>query len=454
MKKVLLIISFFCIKQLNAQLCFTPADSFAVDTNTLWVNAADFNKDGKMDLVTANYLQGSLSILLGTGTGSFSPATIISDGETPNQVINADVNGDGNTDLITIGSVGNYQLSILLGTGTGSFGAPTTFGVPHNTTYLYPAAIVSGDFNGDSKPDLAMANNNTNNVSVLLNNGSGIFNLPVTILAADSGTSTIITADFNGDGKLDLVAANYFAHNISVYLGTGTGSFSAATYFPVAYQPGYLISNDFNQDGKLDIAIPNLGANTISILLGTGTGSFNPVNVLTVIGIHQTITAADFDGDGKIDLATDNLGSKNISVILGDGTGGFGAATDFFVGTHPDCILSADFNGDGKPDIAESKFKSKNVSVLLNCSITGIDTYSNKQDVFVYPNPTSDFFTIETNTLENQLIDLYDVNGRHVLNKTISGKTPVDVKNLDNGVYNLIIKNSSTIFNKKLVIVR
>src|SRR5205823_2913221 len=131
------------------------------------------NGDGKLDLAVANNSDNTVSILLGTGTGSSGAKTDFGTGIAPRSVAAGDFNGDGKLDLAVANNVDN-TVSILLGTGTGSFGAKTDFG-----TGSSPRSVAVGHFNGDGKLDLAVANQGSNTVSVLLNNtpivSSGVF---------------------------------------------------------------------------------------------------------------------------------------------------------------------------------------------------------------------------------------------------------------------------------------
>jgi hypothetical protein len=455
MKKLLPIILLAFINQTYGQLCYSPVDSFAVGNNPLSITSADFNGDGKADLATANGGSFNLSILLGTGTGSFSPATNFNSSSQPSAIISADFNGDGKIDLLTTNLGNNYVLSVLFGVGNGTFGSPTIYMIPDGTTgsYLYPTSVTSGDFNGDSKPDLAMANMSINSVSVILNDGTGGFGGNVLILPADSGAQGIITGDFNGDSKLDLAATNYFSHTVSIFMGTGTGNFSSATNFSIGYQPFNLTMGDFNSDGKTDLAVANYSGSSISVLLGTGTGSFTVTN-FPAIGGHESITTADFDGDGKLDFATNNWNLNNISVLLGSGMGSFGASINFPVCTGPSSMLNTDFDGNGKIDLAIANQGSNNVGILLNCTVTSIANFNTNQKISFYPNPTSDQFLIDANTSGKLTANLFDINGRHVLSKTISNKSTMDVSNLDEGIYTLTLKTAEEIINKKLIIVR
>ncbi|NCR02364.1 MAG: VCBS repeat-containing protein, partial [Microcystis aeruginosa L211-101] len=186
-----------------------------------------------------------------------------------------------------------------------------------------------------------------------------------TNFSAGSGLYSVTVGDFNGDGKSDLAVANRDGNNVSVLLGTGTGSFGPATNFTVGNSPASVTVGDFNGDGKSDLAVANNSSNNVSVLLGTGTGSFGPATNFTVGSGPFSVTVGDFNGDGKSDLAVANLLTNNVSVLLGTGTGSFGPATNFTVGSGPLSVTVGDFNGDGKSDLATANNSSNNVSVLL-----------------------------------------------------------------------------------------
>lgn len=182
-----------------------------------------------------------------------------------------DFNGDGRQDLVAA-NAGYGSVSVLLGTGTGTFGPPTTFGVA-----IDPSSVAIGDFNQDGRQDVAVTNDYSNNVSILLGTGTGGFGA-ATNFPAGMCPSSVKIGDFNGDGKQDLVITNRCSvgSNVSVLLGTSTGSFGAATNFPAGIAAFSVAVGDFNADGKQDLATANLDSDNAWVLLGTGTGSFGP----------------------------------------------------------------------------------------------------------------------------------------------------------------------------------
>lgn len=273
----------------------------------------------------------------------------------PYSICTADFNGDGKPDLATGNQSGmaSSKISILLGNGIGGFNSPLSFTVTEGRII----SLTSADFNGDGNADLALANYDTNFVSVFLGNGTGGFGPPTNLIIGVSGSdwpAFLTNADFNMDGKVDLAVAVVSATSwVSVFLGNGNGTFGTITNFTIGTGASEIISGDFNNDTKVDLATANWYSNTVSVLLGNGTGSFQAVINATASGA-SSLCSKDFNGDGKPDIATVN-GTTNISVLLGTGTGSFGAATLFGAGIGTRSIISADFNLDCKADLAVAK---------------------------------------------------------------------------------------------------
>jgi hypothetical protein len=181
--------------------------------------------------------------------------------------------------------------------------------------------------------------------------------------------------DFNGDGKQDLAVANAGSNNVSILLGDGAGNFSAPTNFDAGTSPRSVAVGDFNGDGKQDLAVANAGSNNVSILLGDGTGNFNAATSFGAGAFPLFVAVGDFNGDGKQDLATANSNSNNVSILLGDGAGNFSAATNFDAGSSPRSVAIGDFNDDGQQDLAMANRLSNNVSILLRvCAPTPTPT--------------------------------------------------------------------------------
>jgi len=332
--------------------------------------AADFNGDGKLDLAIANSGDGTVGILQGNGNGTFTTQPNLSTGagSIPQLPIAGDFNGDGKLDL-AVANFATNNVSIFLGNGNGTFQTSVSYAVGTG-----PSSLVTGDFNRDGKLDLATANQTDHTVSVLLGKGDGTFQTHVDYAAVPDAAATkdaagLALGDFNRDGKLDLVVANPGNNTVSVLLGSGDGTFQA----PVAYATGNHPINfgvaDLNGDGNLDLAVANLNDNTVSILLGNGDGTFKAqVSYPTTSGSVSGPTAmatGDFNGDGKVDLAITNGGDNTVSILLGKGDGTLQAPLEFATGNVAAGVAAGDFNGDGRLDVEVADLNANTVSIML-----------------------------------------------------------------------------------------
>jgi hypothetical protein len=336
------------------------------------VATADFNNDGKADVVVANYTSvspPSVSVFLGTGTGTLGTATNYTVAANPIAVAVGDFNGDGYTDIAVASYSPSGVISILLGNGSGGFAAAVSYTAGVGTQ---PEAIAVGDFNGDGYADLAIANNGSANISILLGTGTGTFGTGTTY-SVGPFPGGIVTGDFNGDGVADLAVANFGnannASSISVLLGAGGGLFASSVNYQTGGTGTYSVAlGDFNGDGILDLATPNYSSNNVSVLLGTGTGTFGTAAQFAVGTSPTYIAVGDFNGDGKPDIATTNDVNDNVNILPGNGSGGFAAAISNGDGGGASVgrgLAVADFNGDGLSDLVVSNYSGSTESILL-----------------------------------------------------------------------------------------
>ena len=293
---------------------FTAGANLTTGSFPFAVAVGDFNRDGKQDLVVTNFSSNNVSIFLGNGTGGFAPAVNFGTGTGPISVAVGDFNGDGEEDIVTANDGGG--VSIVLGNGAGSFGTATSFAAGTE-----PSSVAVGDFNGDGKQDLAVANFGATTVSILLGNGAGSFGAATNFAAASSvGTISLVVGDFNGDGKQDLAVADFNPpFTVSILLGNGAGSFGAPTDFGAGNRPEWVAAGDFNGDGKQDLVIANNdGSGNVLILSGNGDGTFIAERYLRGDNVPFAVAVGDFNGDGMQDLAVANNASNNVSILLRD----------------------------------------------------------------------------------------------------------------------------------------
>ena len=245
-----------------------------------------------------------------------------------------------------------------------SFASPTSYAVGSNP---YDGAL--GDFNGDGKPDLAVANNSTSNISVLLGNGDGTFGSKTDYDVGQPDYGVVIT-DLNSDGKLDIVAETSFSltEGVSVLLGNGDGTFQTRVdyLFSGLAQPKSIQASDFNNDTKPDIVVIN--GSGASVLLGNGDGTLQPPVSYGSSNFATSVAVGDFDADGKSDLAVSSYGSGSnavVSIMLGNGDGTFLSSVNYSSAPSPFSIVKGDFNGDSKLDLATANIQVDSVSILL-----------------------------------------------------------------------------------------
>ena len=250
-----------------------------------------------------------------------------------------------------------------------------------------PYSICAADFDGDAKPDMAVANWGSNNVAILKNNGNGTFSAAVYY---DTGLNavSVISADFDRDGHLDLAVANENSDNVSILRNNGDGTFASAVSYGTGSHPYSVSSADFDGDGDLDLAVANYNSNTVSILKNNGNGKFAAaINYASGDG-SISIVSADFDGDGDVDLAAANAHSDDVSILKNNGNGTFAAPVSYGAGPGPYSIFAADLDGDADSDLAVANFHADYISVLRN---NGDGTFAAKVDYSVGSYPLSVF---------------------------------------------------------------
>ncbi|MGH2650907.1 MAG: FG-GAP repeat domain-containing protein, partial [Actinomycetota bacterium] len=298
---------------------------FLTGPNSSYVAPGDFNEDGIIDLAVTNVDRNlgspnsSLAVLIGTGSRAYAPRVLYTIGGGAVGIVARDFNGDGITDLAVTKLFSN-NISVLLGQGSagvgdGSFGAPVTY-----ATGPGPFELVSADFNGDGIFDLATALNGTNAISVLPGLGSGgvgngAFGPHTTFPINNLGTG-LATGDFNHDGIADLVATEYTSGSVGVLLGTGApiigaGSFSPASHYGAGVQPYHIGIADFNEDGDPDLAVANTGGGGVQVLLGLPNGTFVFQTSLNT-GNTSAAGIGDLNGDGILDIVTGTVTGNNV----------------------------------------------------------------------------------------------------------------------------------------------
>ncbi len=339
------------------------------------VVAADFNNDGILDLAVGNQTSSSITIFFGDGSGGFtsSPEQDIFPEVAVFALVAGDFNNDGNIDLaFTDGS--NPFVFVFEGDGMGDFFPFFSTPVPSGAS---PASLTVGDFNGDGNLDIAFSN-----TTLLLGDGQGNF-APAPSVGVQNGTAGaafVVSGDFNSDGLPDIAVVNQTNNNLSIFLNNGAGGFTAASGspYPTGAAPQGLAVGDFNLDGKLDLVTANSTDGTVSVFLGDGAGGFSAAAGSPFTAVDANfVLAADINGDGFPDIVS--LGSGgSVTILLGNGAGGFTPSPGGIIsgGNGPFSAVAADFNGDGLTDLALSDYVGNNLTVLLGAPAPTQNTLS------------------------------------------------------------------------------
>jgi len=317
----------------NGDGTFQPPVHYTV-SDPLGVAVGDLNGDGKLDLAVTNFnglattFGGGVSILFGNGDGTFKPPVFYNTGKNPTAVAIGDLNGDGKPDLV-VTDIKSGNISVLLNNGVGTFGAPVQF-----ASGPFPNSVAIADVNRDGPNDVVVTNYcdvtapgqsaagcstgtfSPNTISVLLGNGDGSFQNPVTY-GAGVGPYQLALGDLNADGWPDAVVTDNLGTTVSVLLNNGDGTFHAPISYLVGHIPVWVVIADFNGDGKPDL-VATTRDDTLVELVGNGDGAFgsaiNYFSGTTFLGV----VATDLNGDSRLDLVA-GTGQFTVGAFLNAG---------------------------------------------------------------------------------------------------------------------------------------
>ena len=306
---------------------FRNNGTFPTGTNPVSNATADLNGDGHLDLLFTNYISDNVSVLLGDGDGGFTAAAPVAVGNGPREIVVGKLDGDADFDFINANYSGN-SVTVLLNNGSATFAPATGSPVAVGTV---PREVAVGDLDGDGDRDFVAGNYQSNNLSVMLNDGSGTFTQAAgSPIAVGTRPVGVVLGQFDGDDDLDIAVANNSNNSVSILLNNGSAGFAPASGSPVTVGAGPrgLARGDLDGDGDTDLAVANFGANTLSILLNDGSAGFSPAGGSPLVTGNNPYNVAigDLDGDGDLDIAVSNSGSSSVSVFINNGSAGFTTA--------------------------------------------------------------------------------------------------------------------------------
>ncbi|MBL0164791.1 MAG: VCBS repeat-containing protein [Xanthomonadales bacterium] len=362
------------------------------------VDSADFNGDGKIDVVVANLSLNSLSVLVNQTPApravlNFSSRNALLGGNAPFMASGVDLNGDGTVDVVLSNPADGTVSTLVNSTG---FGARESQFLPRQSFSVGPNPhhLVASDFNNDGRNDLAVANRGDDSISILENDsgpgGSKLAFLAESRFASNQMPFSMVGADLNSDGKTDLAVVNATSNTFSVLTNTsipGTPGiqFTSPMAFATGAYPTSIATCNFAGSERLDVVVANRDENTVSIYINvTSLGALIPAfsqKSSSDVGTGPAVVAAsDINGDGKCDIVSLNLsefGSTTVSVLLNNTVVGspiptFAEHWDAYVNASMGAFLVLrDMDGNGKPDILISNPGNNTITLLANSTNAG-----------------------------------------------------------------------------------
>ncbi len=287
---------------------------------------ADFNGDGLDDFAGTDFEGSLVWVYNGDGSEQFASAGNLPVGITPQSIIAADINNDGFPDLAAAITLAN-AISIKINRGDGSFYNV----INYIASGLYPYDVSAADLDGDGDKDLIVVNSRW--VETFINTGGGSF-VYMGNYSANTGAVAIIAADLDNDTDPDVAVANYGADNVTVFINDGAGGFTKAGDFVTGDGPYDLCAIDADGDGDLDLATADSDAGSVTVLSNNGSGIFSTSGTYAVGTNCGSICAIDVDSDGNVDLAASVAASNDLVILMNNGSGGFGQKNTYSTGAY------------------------------------------------------------------------------------------------------------------------
>lgn len=354
------------------------AGSWSVDGNTLnWFPSSAFLPGEKVrvnlhrDIMgTSGSLSGgyyfSFTVASGAATPEFSDGDVFTASIIPYFIHGGDLDEDGRPDL-AVPNEGTDDVSVFLNdSGFGEFDARSDYGVGQK-----PSSIFGEDFNDDGYQDLATADIQGSTVTVLINNGDGTYAPGVTYTTDQHDCRQVHGADFDGDLIVDLVATSHSFSSgegqIFIYFGFGNGTFGIGLSYEDLPDGSFTVeAEDVNGDGHCDIAVGGRESDLLTVLLNTGGGWFTTAGSYNAGNGPWDCDANDMDGDGDVDMVLVDSFSNRFSLLRNDGNGAFNQIVSRPTSPFPLGVHVADLDGDGDSDVISSNFSGGNAQVFLN----------------------------------------------------------------------------------------
>lgn len=422
------------------------------------VHSADVDGDGDMDILSASSLDKKIAWYENLDSqGSFGVQKIIStSANDPEFVFAADLDGDNDMDVLSVSSNDDKVTWFENINGLGAFGPQQL--ISENVDN--PSSVFTADIDNDGDNDVLTSSRNDNKIAWYENiDGQGNLGVQQIITTSADFATFVIAADIDNDGDVDVLSSSAFDDKIAWYENTdGLGTFGVQQIISTSADFALFVDvADFDGDGDIDVLSASLGADKIAWYENTdGLGNFGAEQIITVDAISVRVAyAADIDGDGDMDVVSGSDGDRKVAWYENtDGLGAFGIQQVISVtsGNGLWSIYPADINGDGMQDVISSTYFDDKIIWYENQEVLSVNGYSD--DLFLlFPNPTKGKINIISKS-SIQSISILDINGRLVgsqkLNE-LSVEYKLDVNKLNSGIYFLEIQSGELKAIKKFI---
>tara|TARA_R110000851_G_scaffold316446_1_gene479596 strand:- start:108894 stop:110270 length:1377 start_codon:yes stop_codon:yes gene_type:complete len=447
---ILLLLSLDSTAQFGLQrVISTQADGSRI------ICAADLDGDTKIDVLSANKFGGNLTWYKNMdGLGNFGPQNTIAFLNDTIHVNTADLDGDGDMDVLAV----SYFLDLVVWhenlDGQGNFSSQKII----SNTADGPYRVISADIDGDGDMDIISGSDNTGIAWYENTDGNGSFGPSRVIIFAAPNSRSITTADIDNDDDMDVVGSTSGSVTVAWYENLdGLGNFGSQqtiTTNGLSVEPIFTI--DIDGDGDIDVIAATGGADKVSWYENLdGLGNFGNEKIISdnLIGAHS-IYSTDIDNDGDNDILATGGGAFDGEIVWFENLDGMGSfESKKIISTEhqfPRSVIAADIDNDGDMDVIASSQNDDKIAWYENLTILGVE--ENQIDTIkIYPNPTEGLLYIDANNTESIVsATIFDILGKKVLQ--LDGNTEqVDISNLQNGMYFLRIANMSGEVVKKII---
>ena len=459
-----LILLFSFIFSLNTYAQFGAQQIISTEVNGAYsVVAADIDGDGDMDVISASNMDDKIAWYENTdGQGSFGEQQIIStNADETYSVYVADIDGDGDIDVLSASSSDDRIAWYENTDGQGSFGEQQTITIDANGALQVYAA----DLDGDGDQDVLSASRFDDKIAWYENtDGQGSFSSEQIITTNAVAAFSVNANDLDGDGDMDMVSASFNDDKIAWYENTnGQGVFSAEKIITTGADGARSVYTvDIDGDGDMDVLSASYWDNKIAWYENTdGQGNFGEQQTITASAFGANhVFASDLDGDGDVDVLSASWDNKIAWYENVDGLGSFGEQQ--IISTEvdiPGSVYSVDLDGDNEMDVLSASSEDDKVAWYKNVGVTGLDQNAATINALkIYPSPVSDQLNIETENLPagEYTLRIINLSGKEMINEQITINNSeqdhmVDVNDLPAGIYMVIIHNKDGQFIQKVV---